>query len=140
MAFARLMVVLTLGLTLMGCGDRHLSLPSPVTASGKITLANGQPVKHVRLMFTPIEAMAPASGVVKDDGTFTLNTYDSKPGACAGKYRVIIQLDQSSPEGRTKSAASLKSVPEKYQQENSPLEVTIGSLGNSSIELKLDAR
>ena len=140
MTLSRFFAILVLAVALVGCGDRHLSLPSPVSASGKITLANGQPLKNVRLMFTPIEAMAPASAVVKEDGTFALNTYDSKPGACAGKYRVIIQMDQSSPEGRTKSIAALKSVPEKYQQENSPLEVTIGSMGNTSIELKLDAK
>ncbi len=45
-----------------------------------------------------MDAMAAASAPVKDDGTFVLQTYENKPGAVPGKYRVVIKEDMSSPE------------------------------------------
>lgn len=128
-------------LAALGCkGDGKASLPSPVEAGGKITLASGEPVKDVRVMFEPIEAAAPASGVVGADGSFTLRTYDEKPGACPGKYRVIFLQVMNSRAEIAKSTAGLAVIPAKYKDEGSPLEVEIPSGGNASLSLQLDAK
>lgn len=130
-----------IALLAVGCsGDRSISLPSPSPAGGKVSLASGQPVQNVRIMFQPIEAPVAASGVVGADGTFTLGTYDNKPGACAGKYRVVFQTNMGSKDDIAKSNAGLAAIPTKYKEDGSPLEVDIPSGGNTSLDLRLEAK
>ncbi|MFM7151491.1 MAG: hypothetical protein ACKO23_16820 [Gemmataceae bacterium] len=124
----------------IGCGEPKLKLPSPVAASGKVTLANGQPAKNVRIFFEPIDAMAPASSPVASDGTFKLKTYDNKEGACPGKYRILFRVDQADPNNYKASSQALQLIPQKYQEDGSPLEVEIPSGGKTDIDLRLDAR
>lgn len=124
-----------------GCGEPKVNLPEPAPASGRVTLASGQPVKDVRIVFEPVDAMAAASALVSS-GSFSLQTYDSKPGACPGKYRVIFRVNQSgtSQAELNRSAEALRSIPVKYQQDNSPLEVEVPSGGKTDFDLKLEAR
>jgi hypothetical protein len=124
-------------LTLVGgCGDRRVSLPTPVPASGKVTLANGEPVRNVIIAFEAVDAMAPAACAVKEDGSFALHTYENKPGACPGKYRVVFRADPA----LRGSGESIQAIPRKYTLDNSPLEVEVPSGGRTDFELTLDAR
>ncbi|QEG28016.1 hypothetical protein GobsT_27850 [Gemmata obscuriglobus] len=125
-----------------GCSSgKSISLPSPVEAGGKVTFASGQPVRDVYIVLTPTDAMAPANGKVKSDGTFSLKTYDEKPGAVPGKYRVTFQAPVGAPVAEVKAAeAMLAQIPAKYKQDSSPLEVEIPSGGNTRLDLKLDAK
>lgn len=120
-----------------GCGDRQPSLPSPVSASGKITLASGQPVKDVRIFFEPIDAMAAASSPVDQGGNFSLQTYENKKGACPGKYRVVLRVDQAN---LARSQAAIRAIPPRYTQDNSPLEIEVPSGGKTDFDLKLESR
>lgn len=78
----------TLGLAMIwGCGDGFSTAP----VKGTVTF-NGEPVKGGSLTFSPTAASSdgsnvPASGVVADDGTYTLATFDST-GAVPGEYDV----------------------------------------------------
>jgi hypothetical protein len=123
-----------------GCGGKTVSLPSPVAASGKVTFANGQPVKNVRVFFQPVDAMSGASCLLNEDGSFSLQTYDNKQGACPGKYRVIFQVHQGTQAELNRSQLALRSIPVKYTQDDSPLQVEVPSGGKTDFELRLDAR
>lgn len=123
-------------LLLCGCSEPKVNLPEPVPAGGKISFADGRPVNNVRVFFHPLGAPSPASGVVKG-GAFTLQTHDSKTGACVGKYRVIFQVNH---EDYKSSNAALQTIPLKYREDASPLEVEIPAGGKQDLEIKLDAR
>ena len=85
---------LRLGLLLLfllpaGCGSDTLY---PV--EGSVTF-NGQPARGATVVFFPegddsLTAVVPSGGV-GDDGTFTIST-NGKPGAPAGKYRVVVHI------------------------------------------------
>jgi len=63
---------------------------------GKVT-HQGQPVKGGSITFQPVGVEGtkagvkgkPATGEVKDDGTFVLSTYGKEDGAVVGKHRVM---------------------------------------------------
>jgi hypothetical protein len=63
---------------------------------GKVTF-QGQPVKGGSITFRPIKTAStkeslkgkPASGSVKDDGTFVLTTYGKDDGAVIGTHEVL---------------------------------------------------
>lgn len=123
-----------------GCGEKTVSMPSPVSASGKVTLASGEPVSDVRIVFEPVDARAAASAEVKG-GSFSLSTYDKREGACPGKYRVVFRVVQRETHADYKrSEAALKAIPAKYKDENSPLQVEVPSGGKTDFVLKLDAK
>ena len=90
--FSLVAIVVSLaGLT--GCGKGKEYGVTPV--KGKVT-AGGQPVKGGVITFRPTAEVAgkggitgkPASGEVKDDGTFVLSTYGNGDGAVIGKHEV----------------------------------------------------
>ena len=112
----------------IGCG-KQMTFSDSVPAGGKIT-ANGKPLNDVRVMFVPIDSMAPASGAAQH-GSFTLQTVDEKKGALPGKYRVVIQADPKKPAG-------IRGVPVKYTLDNSPLEVTVPASGKTDFDIRLN--
>lgn len=79
---------------LVGCGGAGGPATYPVT--GKITI-KGQPAKDILLTFSPVDPQGePAIGLVSADGSYTLKTgINAKPGARAGKYKVVIAADTS---------------------------------------------
>ncbi len=125
---------------LVGCGEKTIPLPTPVPVSGKVFLADGSPAKDVGIHFNPVEAHAPAYAVVGEDGSFTLKTYENKTGACAGKYRVTFQAAGQGSPLFVKSEQAIKAIPQKYRQDDSPLEAVVPSGGKTDFEFKLDAR
>jgi hypothetical protein len=77
-----------------GCG-RTSAEHRVASVKGKV-VANGEAVKGGSITLQPIEVAGaaagslgkPASGEVKDDGTFVLSTYGDQDGAVVGKHRV----------------------------------------------------
>ena len=90
------------GLSGCGGGGQERAV-APV--KGKVT-ANGQPVKGGSVTFRPTAQVAgksgvtgkPASGAVKDDGTFVLSTYGDGDGAVIGKHVVTFTPFMKGPE------------------------------------------
>jgi hypothetical protein len=73
-----------------GCGGGG-EFPT-ATVSGAVTY-DGKPVKGGSITFSPVadgeqEAGKPASGMVKEDGTYELSTYGEGDGAVIGKHTV----------------------------------------------------
>jgi len=109
-----------------GCGKGSESIPEPMEVAGTATLANGQPVRNVRVTFHPLDAkLPPASGRVGEDGTFKLKTITDKPGVCPGKYAVAFENLGDDDTALKKSNAMLRQIPVKYQEQPSALEVEV---------------
>jgi hypothetical protein len=77
------------GLFLSGCTGESQVKVYPVT--GKLT-KGGEPLGGVIITFYPSDGTSQASsGEVDDSGNFTLTCADGRPGAVAGKHKVLLE-------------------------------------------------
>jgi len=115
-----------------GCGGG--SKNNPVT--GKVT-SGGTPLKNGGVRFVPDGATklpGEPAGEIKEDGTYTL-TYQGKPGAPAGTYKVVVNSSEPS-NPKDPYSVPKSSINSKYNTaESTTLSVTVPS-GN--YDLKLD--
>lgn len=146
---------LCLAASLVGCGngDRVTVYPTKgvVLFEGK-PMAGGGAITFVPL--TALEGKA-AGGVIKEDGTFVMSTYEEGDGSIAGEFRVMIhqstmQEPETTPDADGKAAASRSEptqtvakdalIPRVYSDPNqSPLTVKVDPNGSNealSLELK----
>lgn len=146
---------LCLAASLSGCGngDRVTVYPTKgvVLFEGK-PMAGGGAITFVPL--TALEGKA-AGGVIKEDGTFVMSTYEEGDGSIAGEFRVMIhqstmQEPETTPDADGKAAASRSEptqtvakdaqIPRVYSDPNqSPLTVKVDPNGSNealSLELK----
>jgi len=80
---------------LAGCsGDPQIG-GKVYPVKGKLTI-NGQPAANVTVNLYPVDKSGSiASGTTKADGTFEVLNADARPGAMAGKYKVVLHQNQS---------------------------------------------
>lgn len=108
--------------------------------SGKVAF-NGEVPDGALVVFHPTNAVEKAprpSAKVKQDGTFTVTTYDGDDGAPAGDYRVTIQWFKLVKKGADVSAGP-NVLPAQYSApERSPWKVTVAESRNdlNSYEIK----
>lgn len=94
-----LLVAAVLTSLVPGCGTSEYR---PV--SGIVTV-EGEPLKTGRIKFHPEEGR-PASGVINQDGSYSLTTIDEGDGAKPGEYKVTVEAIDSKTVGqRPKSLA-----------------------------------
>lgn len=98
-------------LLLVGCGD------GLGRVSGRLML-DGQPLAgdaqtQVTVMFYPEAGGAPASGMVDEDGEYSVAT-GASPGIAPGKYVVIIAATKSSASAPNVPPTKKLITPEKY--------------------------
>jgi len=80
---------------LAGCGGDPQIGGKVYPVKGKLTI-NGQPAANVTVNLYPIDKSGSlASGTTKADGTFEVLNADARPGAMAGKYKVVLHQNQS---------------------------------------------
>ena len=74
-----------------GCGG-----PKLVPVKGRVVYADGKPVTAASVSFTPDATPEGngllATGLLAEDGSFTLRTYSHGDGAMVGSYRVTVSL------------------------------------------------
>jgi len=113
----RLLLTLSLGLSILGCGGTQYA---PV--SGKVTY-NGKPLPKAKVTFAPVPASGievpgpPSVGETNEQGEYTLSVVGKNaPGAFVGSHRVSISALQGPPPDPNKegSKAQVELVPEKY--------------------------
>lgn len=112
--------------SLVGCGGGE-SL-QPVT--GKVVYADGSPVTAGAVTFNHVEKQVAATGLIAQDGTFTLNFGDSE-GAPAGEYQVVVTGDTETY-GAPPTVANIYSDPSQ-----TPLKQTIVE-GDNNLEIKVE--
>jgi hypothetical protein len=111
--------------TLVGCSSGSLE---PV--SGKVVYPDGTPVPAGTITFNNSEKQVSATGVIAQDGTFTLNFGESE-GAPAGEYKVVISGGGDSYDAKP-TVASIYGDPI-----NTPLRQTIVD-GKNELEIKVE--
>jgi hypothetical protein len=116
----------------VGCSQSAPPPPPTAKAHGKIVGSGGEPLNHVVVRLQPLNQTAggEAQGVVKEGGTFVLQTFRPEDGAMPGKYKVWLQPSPVAPK-----KASL--IPAKYQSaDESDLTVLIQE-GDNDLNLRL---
>jgi hypothetical protein len=115
-----------LGLT--GCGKMT---PAPVAdrvpVKGKVTLADGRPVRDVMLTLQPLDSGQLAGLKVRADGSF-------HGEAVPGKYTYFLTPQEGAE--RRKSLAALKAVPERFKSAH--LERTVEVRPGGDLQIKLN--
>ncbi|QDU57563.1 hypothetical protein [Aeoliella mucimassa] len=113
--------MLTLVAALGGCSDNPMA-----SVSGQVKYASGEPitggVRMVRFEPTddsPAEIRKPATGEIKDDGTFEMFTLRPGDGVFKGKYKVVFTV-MTSPMGGEWLIA-----PEYRHAESTPYEIVV---------------
>lgn len=80
-----------------GCGSSLKLVP----VSGRVQYGDGRPVTAASICFIPDADKGNngqlASGLLAEDGTFTLRTYPHGEGAMIGPYKVTISLGRGTP-------------------------------------------
>ena len=130
-------------LIVAGCGDgkdRAKTYPVQGTATFQ-----GEPMPGARINFSPIEGEAKERGlvpvgVVGEDGTFSVSTYETGDGAPAGRYKVTLVWDDESKmaAGGPGGGGSLDRFKGRYKKpDKSRIEVTITEGKNVLDPIKL---
>jgi hypothetical protein len=127
-------------LLVAGCGQ---SGPATHAVSGTVTIG-GQPASDLRVDFYPVDpANEMASGSVEAGGTYTLfSGQTGKPGAMAGKYKVVLtptMADTSYMDGPSAGPPKEDTggVPKDYTSvDTTPEEVEVKS-GSNTIDIQI---
>lgn len=73
--------------TIIGCGGDGLTT---YTTTGSVVFEDGTPLTGGSVIFQSQEHPLSARGMIGEDGTFELGTYETGDGAVAGKHAVAI--------------------------------------------------
>lgn len=121
-------LVLLSALAAVGCKSETRVPVFPV--SGKITFQGQAPAGAQVILVPAAGSKLPkdlaASGTVKDDGTFQIDTYAKGDGAPSGEYVATVQwFKMVTTDGGTGRGPNV--IPEKYAKaETSPIKVSVG--------------
>lgn len=135
---AGLAVVMVSGLC--GCGPNDRLKTAPV--KGTVTV-DGIPLRTGRIIFTP-ESGRSATGVISEDGSYQLGTYDENDGAIIGRHKVAVQA-RPKLQGESGGAPLIPRygpslIPEAYgDQQTSGLEYEVTD-GTNQIDIKLSSK
>jgi hypothetical protein len=136
-------VCLILAVTLVaGCSGSGPSLPEVVPVQGKVLLANGEPLRGGRLIFSPKEnnlgGIEPFADVEKD-GSFTVTTYQLNDGCIPGQY-VVSLTPYLFKSGTAVKLPNVEQIPRRYlSAETSDLLVEI-TPQNNMLTLRFKSR
>ena len=104
---------------LAGCTSRGPNLPAVIPVSGKVLLANGEPLPGGRLIFSSKEGsqggIEPFADIDKD-GTFKVTTYQLNDGCIPGQYVVSLN-PHSFKSGKALKLPSSLPIPSRYLKE-----------------------
>ena len=126
-----------------GCGRG----PNIAPVSGVVTL-DGKPLAGASVLFMPVDGGVPGRAATKDDGSFSLTTFQEKDGALVGRHRVAVSKVETT--GATAGGDGLSGkldgrrmrtswlTPERYgAPATSGLEATVERGGKNVFEFQL---
>jgi hypothetical protein len=123
----------------LGCPAAN-NLPATVTAEGVVTL-DGQPVENATVVCISETTTYSAAGVTDKNGKFSLKSFEEKPGAVPGDYRIEITKTVVEGKGEKSGEAVVNiqhGLPKKYSTfSTSGLSLTIPDKGDSNIKFDL---
>jgi hypothetical protein len=108
-----------------GCSWKGPPPPQTFPVSGKVLLANGQPLSTGWVVLHPKTPPGnEAMGAVQKDGTFVLGTFGKDDGALPGRYVVTVGPPPGIPGGANTAARA--GIPKRYWEAGtSPLTVEV---------------
>ncbi len=133
-------------LTLAGCGDGKIAR---YPAKGTVTI-DGSPAEGAMVMLCPIDPgpelkdLRP-SGMTDAQGVYQLTTIDSRDGAPAGQYKVLVKWPAPPPPGaQDRDGRGPRPGPDRlkgkyYNLDSTPLSVTIEKKSNE-LPLELSSK
>jgi hypothetical protein len=116
---------------LAGCGNAGREGQLPTFAVRGVVKIDGQPSKRAMLQLAPTEAskgQPGASGMVADDGKFTLQTYAPGDGIPKGHYSVALGPDF----GKFMPVPAVEPLVIEIKEANSSYEINFKSSGKAS--------
>lgn len=125
-------LVATLSLMLIvGCGESSKPIPMG-TVSGSVTV-KGKPLELGRLNFISGQMGSGASGSLGTDGKYALDG-----PIPTGTYDVFVSFEVSPAQLKTPAADVLKTVPSKYQRQNTSKLVATVAEGTNEVKFELN--
>lgn len=119
-----------------GCGGASHELET-AAVSGTVKI-DGRPLSSGYVYVLPSKGRM-AKGIVQEDGSFVLGTYESDDGAQVGTHSVIV-VPVPADEGSRKPDRSSVKIPRKYAKaNNSGLTATVKSGDSNLLELDLQS-
>ena len=131
--------VILVAAMIFGCNKSDRIRTYPV--SGTVTFPYGSPIGLSSILFESREHAIPAKGVVEEDGTFTLGTYEEDDGAGAGKHIVSITPMPSEDFDPDASRRVRPSIDPSYMHpDSSGLEFEVTEEGPNHFEIQVKKR
>jgi hypothetical protein len=128
--------------TVAGCQRSPYEL-APVR--GKVTI-DGRPVSQAKIMFAPVENAdnanpgKPAFGLLREDGSYALTTYEIDDGAVVGEHWVtLVNLAREARAMQAKPERRSTAVP-SFSQISVPRRVTVVPGKENQIDITLTRR
>ncbi len=131
-------VAIPTGLVIAGCGGGSFGSSKDYPVKGKVIQTDGKPLGAGRVVFVSSDTALSYAGSIGTDGSFELKQ-GSRVGAPAGRYKVRVEVDETTLPRKGKGAANLP-FPARYLDEDaSKLEATVkaGAEGENVFEFKL---
>jgi len=121
-----------------GCGTQQ---PATYPVHGKVVFADGSPLRGGTVEFRANHSSGQtiiASGIVAEDGTFQLTTFENQDGAVAGTHQVIVRPKRSAASAEKFGPAEPLAVDRRFfNYKTSGLEATVTE-GDNEIELRVE--
>ena len=113
---------------------------------GTVTI-DGRPVSQAKVMFAPVENAEnavnpgkPAFGLLREDGSYKLTTYENDDGAVVGKHWVtLVNLTRKAAKNQTEGNRTISSLP-SFTRLTVPQQVTVAAGQENQIDIKLTAK
>ena len=126
------MFSVALGVLLLGCGADN---PQTYPVKGTGVFTDGSHLPHGGLVLTELvqEGTFPvnARGIIGDDGSFQLTTYDDGDGAVPGEHRFLVRAQRIAMEEVTKPIVPSPVIDKRFERfETSGLRYTVQETEN----------
>ncbi len=119
------------------CGSGR---PDTFATKGKVVFADGSPLAGGTIMFQSSghgDQVFNARGLIKQDGTFQMTTFDSNDGAVAGEHKVLVREAAPASDFAPPSATAKLVDPRFMSFDTSGLTVNVKE-ENNDLTIKID--
>ena len=93
--YSRSAASLLIGLSVFAVCGCNSNQPATYSTTGKVVFADGSPLAGGTIMFQTVggkgDAVFNARGLIGEDGTFAMTTFEPNDGAVAGEHQVLVR-------------------------------------------------
>lgn len=129
-------VLIAVCATTIGCGGGP-DLPPAYPVTGKVTV-QGAPLAGYLISFVPQKGDGGASATVGSDGSYSLSTFDGRPGCTLGKYKVVLNPGLEAAQAAMKNVMSGAKGPPKVAGSKIPEPYRSAVTSPKEVEVKAE--